>query len=704
MRLEIEPNVATLDFSETQAAARPAHGPDVDAEKNLKQAIAAAQSGDRNNARVLLFRVTEAEPQNVDAWLWLASISEYPEELLGFLVKVLEIDPGNQRARQWEKSTRSLLAKTFVQRGVTAFSDGQTEFAAECFDDALESDLSCSAAWLWKATVSESVEEKELCLARVLDLEPENEGAQAAMRQLSETRTAAKLDAVRTAAFADDLEAAEDELDNILNAEPANVDAWKLRSQIAESFAEKLEAYQKASELDPEDVFARCGYEYLLNEQSLATAAVTPVLEASHGEESQTVNHTELDAPQPQYYPLHAVEPVFHMESTQDAVVETVFTDFPATFDMPAPLNTEDQDGAGEDDPTEQDHFDAEDNFDINAEFAAFQPPLEEPEQANVSYDTSYATEQFVDLSEPLPDHEATSFVPAETETAADETDLSSYAPAESFEGETDTVATFQRELPAASTAECVPCAFCGGDNEPQVFSCNSCRAVLSLSDTEALFNGTNADRETIQDAVTQMEAEWNLREFNEAELTTLGLGHFNLNNYEQGIAYFHEASRLNPNNVVFAGQVNAFAIRLNELQRQMETREALPKGKTILVVDDSATVRKLISSKLEKSGHNVLTAVDGVEAMEVIEKHVPDLVLLDIAMPRMDGYSVCKLIRANAAVKNVPVVMISGKDGFFDKVRGRMAGTTGYITKPFGPETLMRALETYLVPDELVD
>jgi twitching motility two-component system response regulator PilG len=65
-----------------------------------------------------------------------------------------------------------------------------------------------------------------------------------------------------------------------------------------------------------------------------------------------------------------------------------------------------------------------------------------------------------------------------------------------------------------------------------------------------------------------------------------------------------------------------------------------------------------------------------------------------------MDGYEVCKQIRANPAARDLPVVMISGKDGFFDKVRGRMAGTTGYVTKPFGPETLMKALETYLLPD----
>ncbi|MBL8181518.1 MAG: response regulator [Blastocatellia bacterium] len=194
------------------------------------------------------------------------------------------------------------------------------------------------------------------------------------------------------------------------------------------------------------------------------------------------------------------------------------------------------------------------------------------------------------------------------------------------------------------------------------------------------------------------MESEWNGREFSSEEIQTLAIGQFNLKNHDLGFAYLQEALRNDPNNVILAGQVNALQIRLEEIRRHNEDVAALPKGRTILVVDDSATVRKLISNKLEKSGHVVACAEDGVEAMEWIENNKPDLVLLDIAMPRMDGYQVCKLIRSNEATKDVPVVMISGKDGFFDKVRGRMAGTSGYITKPFGPETLMRALDTYLV------
>lgn len=226
------------------------------------------------------------------------------------------------------------------------------------------------------------------------------------------------------------------------------------------------------------------------------------------------------------------------------------------------------------------------------------------------------------------------------------------------------------------------------------------CHATLTLSDIESLISNQRVDRETVQTAVTQMEAEWNLREFAADELISLGIGHFNLGNFGPGIKYLQEASLLRPNDVILSGQINTLVIRLDEIRRQAAANEGKPKGRTILVVDDSATVRKLISGKLEKSGHTVVCAEDGVEGLARMREQLPDLVLLDITMPRMDGYEVCRQIRSNPESREIPVVMISGKDGFFDKVRGRMAGTTAYITKPFGPETLMKALETYLSGD----
>lgn len=105
---------------------------------------------------------------------------------------------------------------------------------------------------------------------------------------------------------------------------------------------------------------------------------------------------------------------------------------------------------------------------------------------------------------------------------------------------------------------------------------------------------------------------------------------------------------------------------------------------KTVLVVDDSATIRKILSLTLEGAGYAVVAEPDGERAVECLTQLVPDLILLDITMPNLDGYEVCKRIRRDQRTAQVPVVMLSGKDGFFDKVKGRMVGATEYLTKPF--------------------
>jgi twitching motility two-component system response regulator PilG len=245
---------------------------------------------------------------------------------------------------------------------------------------------------------------------------------------------------------------------------------------------------------------------------------------------------------------------------------------------------------------------------------------------------------------------------------------------------------------------EMLACPFCNAENESNAFVCNSCRAMLSLSNLEMLLAHQEVDTERLSNAVERMEVEKNLHDFSSDELKFLAIGQINLKHLRQGFANLQAASHLNPNDVVLSSQVNVLAIRLSEIEQQESLHSSMPKNRTILVVDDSATVRKLVSGKLEKCGHEVVCAIDGVDALEKINALVPDLILLDITMPRMDGYQVCKLIRNNEATKDVPIVMISGKDGFFDKVRGRMAGTTGYITKPFGPETLMKTVEAYII------
>ena len=118
-----------------------------------------------------------------------------------------------------------------------------------------------------------------------------------------------------------------------------------------------------------------------------------------------------------------------------------------------------------------------------------------------------------------------------------------------------------------------------------------------------------------------------------------------------------------------------AFLIVLTWVQSRAAKRkhDEIESRPLILAVDDSKTVQKIISTVLEKESYRVSAAEDGLAAIAKLDEEMPKLILLDITMPRMDGYQVCKVITGNEAFKHIPVVMLSGKDGFFDKVRGRM-------------------------------
>lgn len=137
-------------------------------------------------------------------------------------------------------------------------------------------------------------------------------------------------------------------------------------------------------------------------------------------------------------------------------------------------------------------------------------------------------------------------------------------------------------------------------------------------------------------------------------------------------------------------------AAALAALGPSLDTAPVAPAARSIMVVDDSPTVRRALAVMLEKAGHRVVAMPDGEQALAAIEVEAPHLVFLDITMPKMDGYDVCRSIRRRPALADLPVVMLSGKDGFFDKVRGRMAGATEYITKPFEAPAVLAAVEQY--------
>jgi twitching motility two-component system response regulator PilG len=129
----------------------------------------------------------------------------------------------------------------------------------------------------------------------------------------------------------------------------------------------------------------------------------------------------------------------------------------------------------------------------------------------------------------------------------------------------------------------------------------------------------------------------------------------------------------------------------MNEEQRQVSTT-----GLKVLVIDDSNTIRRSAEIFLKQGGYDVLLAEDGFDALAKVNDYEPNLIFCDILMPRLDGYQTCAIIKRNAKFASVPVVMLSSKDGVFDKARGRMVGSQDYLTKPFTKDQLLQTVRQF--------
>jgi len=130
---------------------------------------------------------------------------------------------------------------------------------------------------------------------------------------------------------------------------------------------------------------------------------------------------------------------------------------------------------------------------------------------------------------------------------------------------------------------------------------------------------------------------------------------------------------------------------------------DSMTSSPTIMVVDDSKTIRRTAETLLQREGFSVVTAEDGFEALAKIAALKPDIIFVDIMMPRLDGYQTCALIKNNPEFKNTPVIMLSSKDGLFDKAKGRIVGSDQYVTKPFSKVEILEAVQSY-IPTSTLD
>jgi twitching motility two-component system response regulator PilG len=257
-------------------------------------------------------------------------------------------------------------------------------------------------------------------------------------------------------------------------------------------------------------------------------------------------------------------------------------------------------------------------------------------------------------------------------------------------------------------------CPLCGSMSLKSVSKCPKCMAVVSLANLDEILNNPDVNVPIIRESVRRLEDQCDRLGLSVDYFTlyNLGLGYLNLKRIDEGTRYLQDATRLKQKDVKLKAQVEALLQRSHghavEATQNLNTAEPVPEEIpstdvtaktgcfTILAVDDSPTIQKIITMSLSKYGHHVITAGNGLEALNRLKEVVPDVILSDITMPHMDGYQLCKMIRGNSVTRQIPVIMLSGKDGIFDKLRGKMVGATAYITKPFETDKLLQTIDMH--------
>jgi len=253
-------------------------------------------------------------------------------------------------------------------------------------------------------------------------------------------------------------------------------------------------------------------------------------------------------------------------------------------------------------------------------------------------------------------------------------------------------------------------CPFCWSPFKKGSYRCPNCGGHLTVYDG-LLKSAPVGDKRILKQTVERLNRAVG-REKNAKAHYYLGLAHLNLANWEDALTHLDKSVKLEPTNKSYGYQLqtllnhiaSAKAVPAKALYSQQKesnqlrvSQESPVKRKKILVVEDSSTIRKVISVTLSQSGYEIIEAGDGLEALSKLNESSPDLILLDIILPKMDGYKILSIIKENPDFCEIPVIMLTSKDGILNKVKGKMAGSAAYLTKPFDPSVLVETIERHL-------
>jgi twitching motility two-component system response regulator PilG len=267
-----------------------------------------------------------------------------------------------------------------------------------------------------------------------------------------------------------------------------------------------------------------------------------------------------------------------------------------------------------------------------------------------------------------------------------------------------------------------IRCPFCFAPMEQNAVFCPYCRSnSLSDSSTLAQIDPYKVERKMVQQAAARFERVL-ADEVNPRLLYYAGAAYLNLNDFEKALTYFDLLLPI----VQIDNKLQKVAGQVREIVEYIASNQKLESGaeearnswheqktkkekrlitnrstsKTVLVVEDSPTTRKVIKMTLTSGNFRVVEAADGVEALSRLNEERPDLVLLDIMLPKIDGYRVLSILKKNSDTKDIPVVMLTSKNRIIDKVKGKLSAASAYLTKPFKPAELIDMVNTIIVKD----